>query len=144
MSECLGTDALLAIGDALGWDVSAGLRHLETCGECRARLEALRLTRAAFGETEPIDPAVVRRISAAVSAAARTEKSRARQRRRWLGAVEPLMAGVTGLVVVVSSGIPIESIGAGLLAFALGATLVVGGRALARSVPQLGSAHPDL
>lgn len=144
MSECLGTDAMLAIGDALAWDVSEGLRHLETCGECRAQLEALRLTRVAFVETEPIDPAVVRRISAAVSAAARTEKRRARQHQRWVGAVEPLIAGVTGLIVLVSSGIPIESTAAGLLGFAMGATLIVGGRVLVRSVPQLGSAHADL
>jgi hypothetical protein len=138
MSECLGTDAMLAIGDALSWDVSEGLRHLETCGECRGRFEALRLTRLAFVETEPVDPAVVRRISAAVSAVARAEKSRTRRRQRWANAVEPLVAGATGLIVLVSSGIPIESAPAGLLGFALGATLIVGGRVLARSVPQLG------
>jgi anti-sigma factor RsiW len=144
MSECLGTDAILAIGDALDWDISEGLRHLETCGECRTRLEALRLTRLAFVETEPVDPALVRRISAAVNAAARTEKNRARQRQRWVGAVEPLVAGLTGLIVLVSSGIQIESTAAGLLGFALGATLIVGGRVLARSVPELGHAYADL
>ena len=144
MSECFGADALLAIGGALDWDVAEGLRHLETCGECRTRLEALRLTRLAFAETEPVDPAVARRISAAVSAAARAEKSRARQRQRWAGALEPLVAGVTGLIVLVSSDIRIESAAAGLLGFALGATLIACGRALARSVPELGSTYADL
>ena len=143
MSECLDTDAMLAIGDALDWDVSEGLRHLEACNECRTRLEALRLTRLAFLETGPVDPAVVRQISAAVSAAARAERGRRRQRRRWVGAAEPLVAGVTGLTIVVSSGIRIESTAAGLLGFALGATLIVCGRVLARSVPGLGSAYAD-
>jgi anti-sigma factor RsiW len=144
MSECLGTDAMLAIGDALNWDVAGGLRHLETCSDCRAQLEALRLTRSAFIESEPVDPAVVQRISAAVSAAARSEKSQSRQRQRWVGAIEPLVAGVTGLIILTSSGIPIESAPAGLLGFGLGATLTVCGRVLARRVPGLGHAYGDV
>jgi anti-sigma factor RsiW len=144
MSECLGADAMIAIGDALNWDVAEGLRHLETCSECRTRLEGLRLTRLAFVETEPVDPAVVRRISAAVSAAARTERRRARQWQRWVGAIEPLVAGVTGLIILTSSGIPIESTTAGLLGFTLGATLMACGRVVARSVPSLAYTYADL
>ena len=143
MSECPSTDAMLAVGDALDWDVPEAVRHLETCDECRTRLEALRLTRLAFVETRAVDPAVLRRISAGIDAAARTEKNRARQRHRWVSVAEPLMAGVTGLIILVSSGIPIVSAPAGLLGFTLGATLILGGRALARSVPTLGAAYTD-
>jgi hypothetical protein len=48
------------------------------------------------------------------------------------------MAGVTSLIILVSSGIEIQSIGAGVLGFGLGAALMAGGRALARDLPALG------
>ena len=83
MNHCLSTDAILTIGDALGWDVQDGLRHLQTCEECRAQLEVLRLARDGFVETEPIDAAVLGRIATAVSAAARSEQQRARAGERW-------------------------------------------------------------
>ncbi|HUF27860.1 MAG TPA: hypothetical protein VMM18_12870 [Gemmatimonadaceae bacterium] len=139
MIECLDSDKLLTIGQALDWDVESGLRHLEHCDECRARLEGLRLTREALVETEDVEPEAIRRISAALSDAARIEKRDTGEPSRWASAIEPLVAGVTALVVLTSSGIRIASLAAGVLAFALGATLLLGGRKLARRVPALTS-----
>jgi hypothetical protein len=53
------------------------------------------------------------------------------------------MGGVTGLIILVSSGISVESASAGVLGFSLGAALIVCGRALARSIPGLGSTFAD-
>jgi hypothetical protein len=137
MTECVGTDALLTIGDALEWNVAEGIRHVETCDECRAELEAMRLTRAALRETEALDAAVVDRISTAVGAAARRERSEVRRRHRWIDALEPVVAGIAALIVLTSSGIGIASAATALLGFTLGAVLMVTGRMLARSVPLL-------
>ena len=130
MSGCLDTDAILAIGDALNWDVAEGLRHLDTCDDCRTQLEVLRLTRLGFSETEPVDAEVLRRISAALGEASRSERSRLGVRERVVHSIEAFMAGVTALIILVSSGIEIESIGAGVLGFVLGAALMMGGRVL--------------
>jgi anti-sigma factor RsiW len=138
MTECLGTDAMIAIGDALSWDVSEGLRHLQTCEECRAQLEALRLTRAAFVDSEPVDAAVLRRISAALSAAADTERKRSRVRRRWGQSAEAFLAGVTALIILVTNRVPIDGIGGAALGFALGATLMVCGGMLVRKMSAFG------
>jgi hypothetical protein len=138
MTGCLDTDAILAIGDALNWDVAEGLRHLDSCDDCRAQLDILRLTRVGFSETERVDTEVLRRISAALGQAARSERSRVRLRERVVHSIEVIMAGVTALIILVSSGIEIQSIGAGALGFTLGAALMAGGKTLARNLPALG------
>jgi hypothetical protein len=138
MTGCPDTDAILTIGDALNWDVAEGLRHLDSCDECRTQLEVLRLTRVGFSEAEPVDAEVLRRISAALGAAARRERSQVRLRERVTYSIEVFMAGVTALIILVSTGIEIQSIGAGALWFAVGAALMAGGSALARNVPVLG------
>jgi hypothetical protein len=134
MSQCLSADAIIGIGDALNWDVAEGLQHLQTCEECGARLEVLRITRSGFVETEPVDGAVLRQISEAVGMAARHERQRARVRERWIQSIEALMAGVTALIILISSDVSIDSIGTAALAFLLGATLMVCGRLFARNV----------
>jgi hypothetical protein len=135
MSRCPETDAILTIGDAFGWDVEEGLRHLQTCDDCRARIEVLRLAHAGLAETEPVDVAVLRNVTAAVGAAA----ARDRQRSRTAGVLaqwaEPVLAGVTALVIVTSSRVPVDGAGSALLAFALGIALLLAGRAIARRVP---------
>jgi hypothetical protein len=129
----LDTDALIAIGEALDWDVPGGLRHLESCGDCRAELDALRLSRSALTEREEVPARVVNDITRAVSAAATVERRRVARKRDWIGVAEAVLAGLTALIVVISSGVEIENIAAAALAFALGATLMLLGRAVGRT-----------
>ena len=138
MSECPGTDALLVIGDALSWDLLGGLRHIESCEECRAEIEALRVTRVAFMETEPVTSEVLQRISLALGGAMHVDRERARVRERWRRAIDPVLAGVTAPIVLMSSGIEIASVTSVGLGFLLGAGLMVLGSAVARGVPRLG------
>jgi hypothetical protein len=143
MNTCLSTDAILAVGAALEWDVPNGLRHLENCEECRAQLEALRLTRAGFTDSEPVDATVVQRISAAVSSLAREERANAERRARWVMPVEGLLGGVTALIILVSSHVRIDSPGAAVLGFVLGAAMMTSGALIARNARmfQNGGAH---
>ena len=138
MNECPGTDAIIAVADALSWNVSDGLRHLQTCDECRARLEVLQLTRSGFMESEPVEPEVLQRISAALGAAAEAERERARERERWGSLAEAVLAGVAALIILVSSGIEIRDLTSLVAAFGGGAILMALGRTVARSLPQLG------
>lgn len=132
MSRCLDADALLAIGEALDWDVTDGLRHVQECAECRAQIDVLRLTRASLAETESVDPVVLQRVTAAVGVAARAGQSRARTRERWTQSAEAVLAGVTALIVLTSSGIRIESLGTAVLGFTLGVALIMCGRVVER------------
>lgn len=132
MTACLNADTMVAIGDALQWEVPEGLRHLEACEECRAQLEVLRLTRAGLFDSEPVDGAVLARISGALSAAADSERRQVRLRERLVQAGEGVLAGITALVVLFSNRVPIHSIGAVAIGFGLGATLMIGGRVLGR------------
>jgi hypothetical protein len=135
MSQCLSADAIVSIGDALQWDVQQGLQHLQACEECRAQIDALRLTRSSFAEAEPVDEGVLRRITAAVGDAARDERERTRSRTAWTQAFEAAMAGVTALMIVVSARIPVDSVAIAVVAFGLGAGLLVGGKLLTRTLP---------
>jgi hypothetical protein len=126
------------IGEALDWNVAEGLQHLGSCEDCRAQLETLQLTRSVFVEAEPVDAAVLQRISAAVNAAAATELRATRTQGRATLWLEALLAGATGLIVLVSSGVPIDRPGTAALGFALGCALMVSGRWLARSWPVVG------
>ena len=116
MSDCLGADQLVTIGDALDWDVAVKLEHLQSCESCRARLAELGLIRAALAETEAVEEAVVERIGAALRAEAHDGPARtplgARPR---APALEALLAGITAPVVVISSGIEIDGLAAGLI-----------------------------
>jgi anti-sigma factor RsiW len=140
MTTCPDTDAIIAIGDALDWNVAEGLRHLQTCDDCREQLEILELTRSAFTQTEAIDPVVTRRVTDALRVAANDEAVRTQRRRRWLAIAEPIAAGVTGLLLLRSGGIQIESVGTAIVGFVLGALAILGGHALARRIPALGLA----
>ena len=143
MNACLSTDAIVAIGAALDWEIADGLRHLQTCDECREQLESLRLTRAGFADTEPVDPEVLQRISAALGTAARTERAQTEHRARWVAPIEGLLGGVAALIVLVSSGVRIDSPGAAALGFVLGAVMMTSGALIARTarVFRNGGAH---
>jgi len=141
MMKCPDADAIVAIGDALEWNVADGLRHLQTCDECRDQIELLQLTHSAFAATEALDADVAQRVTDALHAAARHEAVREQHRRRWLAILEPMAGGVTGLLLLRSGGIQIGSIWAAVIAFTLGAVAIIGGRALARRVPACGIAE---
>jgi predicted anti-sigma-YlaC factor YlaD len=130
MKECPDTDAIVTIADALEWDVVEGLRHLQTCDDCRARLDTLQVARAALSETQPVDAALLARVAHAVSVEAQDERERTRRTERRASALEALLAGVAAPVVLISSGFEIGSVAAGLLTCALGATLLIYGRRL--------------
>jgi anti-sigma factor RsiW len=130
MRGCPDTDAIIAIGHALDWDVSDGLEHLRTCPDCRTRLATLRLTRAALVEAQPLDDAATARIIAAVRTEARRERTGLRSALGWAGVLEAALGGTAAVIVPVSSGVGIATPGAGVIAFVLGATAVVLGRRL--------------
>lgn len=137
MSQCLETDALLTVGDALDWKVEDGLRHLQDCETCRAELEALRIAHAGLADVEPVGADAIRAVTDAVHAAAARERTQMHARARLLQWVEPVLAGVTALVIVSSSRVPIDGFGAAVLAFALGIALLLAGRSLARRISVL-------
>jgi hypothetical protein len=119
MKGCLSSDAMVAMGEAVGWNVPDAWRHVETCAECQAQMETLRLSRAALVEYQDVDPAVLREVTSAVRMAAVTSRAKA----RWLHAAEALPAGFAALVVLVSSGIRIDGPGLAALGFTLGAAI---------------------
>jgi cation transport ATPase len=143
MKDCLSTDAIVAIGEALDWNVMEGLHHLHSCEECRAQLETLKLAHSVLVETETVDADVLQRVTAAVNAAAAKEQRQAQRPERRALWWEAILAGVTALIVLVSSGVTIESPAAVALGFTLGAALLVSGRWLAHGWPAFrqGGAH---
>ena len=132
MKDCPGTDAILSIGDALEWDVPDRLHHLLTCEECRAEMDALRLTRDSLLQAAPIEPAVLDRITASVRESAGLERRRARVAVRGTAWVDAVIAGVAAPLVLMSSRVPIDDIGTVVLAFAMGAALMLVGRIITR------------
>lgn len=130
MRSCPDTDAIVTIADTLNWDVVEGLHHLQTCTDCRARIEALQLTRSALVETEAVADATVVRIAALVGAESRRERARGRTAQRWASALEAVLAGITAPIVLLASNIEIGSITAGAATVALGAAFLVYGRRL--------------
>lgn len=130
MTRCPDTDALVAVGDALGWNINDGLQHLRSCETCRATLETLQLTRSALHDAEPVDDATLARITAALAAERRSERTRSRNTQRWTNTIEALLAGAAAPALLVSSGIEIGSVAVGLLTCALAAALVTWGRRL--------------
>jgi hypothetical protein len=143
MSDCPDTDAILTIADSLDWDVEENLRHLQTCDDCRARIEVLRLAHAGLAVSEPVEPAVLRSVIAAVGTVAAHERRRVRAANRLAQWAEPVLAGVTALVIATSSRVPIDDLGSAVLAFALGVVLLLAGRAIVRRVPALRLENAD-
>jgi predicted anti-sigma-YlaC factor YlaD len=130
MKTCPETDTIVTIGAALNWNVAAGLRHLQECADCRARIDALLAARRALAEASPLDEAIVFRIATALQEEARVERTRADTAQRWATALETLLAGIAAPIVLMSSGIEISSVATGVLTFALGAALLLYGRQL--------------
>lgn len=130
MRHCPGTNDLITIAEALEWKVAEGLEHLQGCEDCRAQLATLQGARAALVDTEPIDAATVERLASALRAEAERERARAQFAHRWMNATEVVLAGMTAVVVLVSSGIRIGSVVTLLFSFAIGGTLLALGRFL--------------
>ncbi len=62
MTDCLDSDTLTAVGQALDWDVDEPLDHLGACASCRASLATLAATRHALAKEELVAPELVDRI----------------------------------------------------------------------------------
>ncbi len=62
MTDCVDSDTLTAVGQALDWDVDEPLDHLGTCQSCRATLATLAATRQALANEEVVAPELVDRI----------------------------------------------------------------------------------
>jgi anti-sigma factor RsiW len=62
MTDCLDSDILTAVGQALDWDVDEPLDHLGTCQSCRATLATLAATRNTLARQVAVDPKLVDRI----------------------------------------------------------------------------------
>ena len=139
MIPCLDDEALLGIGQALEWRTGEGLSHLHTCAHCRTQLEILQRIRAEMLASESVDAATLHEITAAVRQAGREERFAARRRPPLWQVGEACAAGVTGLIAVNSSGVPIEGPGVAVVAFSLAAILMVAGTTLARRLSTLRS-----
>lgn len=73
MTDCLDSDALLALQEALEWDGTAGMTHLARCADCRGVLAELELLHSAVAPLEP-DQAFVSRITASLACAHAAER----------------------------------------------------------------------
>ena len=75
-TECYGSDALVAIGAALGWDGGDGLKHVATCRTCQDALHELSDVHGALDTTEDPGPGFADAVvtSLLASAAARAER----------------------------------------------------------------------
>ena len=130
MKACPDIDAMVTIADALHWDVDEGLRHLQTCADCRARVHVLAATHAALSEEEHVDDVTLAQITSALSSASRSEQSAERRTERRLSVVEAILAAVAAPVALVSGGASADSVPALAIAAMLAATLLAIGTRL--------------
>ena len=139
MTPCLDAEAIVGIGHALEWRIGEGLSHLRTCAECRTQLEMLQRIREEVLSGESVDVASLDEIMAALRQAGREDLTAAR-RRAWLWqAAEACAAGVTGLIAINSSGVPLEGPAVMVAAFSIAAILMVAGSTLARRLSTIGA-----
>jgi hypothetical protein len=139
MTPCLDTEAIFGIGHALEWRIGEGLSHLRTCPECRTQLDMLQRVRGEVLASELVDAAALDEITTALRQAAREDLSAARRRARLWQAAEASAAGVTGLIAINSSGVPLESPAVAVTAFSIAAILMVAGSKLARRLSPIGA-----
>lgn len=138
MTPCLDTEAILGIGHALEWRIGDGLSHLRTCAECRTQLDMLQRIREGVLASESVDTSALDEITTALRQAAHEDLSAGR-RRAWLWqAAEACAAGVTGLIAINSSGVPLEGPAVAVGAFSIAAILMVAGSTLARRLSTVG------
>jgi hypothetical protein len=142
MTPCLDTEAMLDIGHALEWRIDEGLSHLRTCAECRTQLEMLQRVREQVLASESVDAAALDELTAVLRQAGREDLSATRRRVRLWQAAEACGAGVTGLIALNSSGVPLEGPAVAVAAFSIAAILMVVGSALARRLLIIGA--PDV
>jgi hypothetical protein len=134
MNECPDTDTVVTIGNSLNWKVADGMRHLQTCDECRTQIKILETMHSAFTEIEEVDETVYNRIDKYLHSEARNERKWIRMTQRRVNKLETVMAGITALVVLASSGITPGSILIWVTGFFLGAAMVAVGKILFRGI----------
>lgn len=117
MSDCLETNSLLTIAEALDWQTSAKLNHLQTCANCRAALDMLQRLREELHADDVVPPAVIQQTQMALQqAAGRTHM--------WT-VLEPGIAGLTAVLILRSSGIQVDSPLVAAVGFVMGAALAI-------------------
>jgi anti-sigma factor RsiW len=139
MIPCLEAEAILGVGHALEWRIGEGLSHLRTCAECRTQLEMLQRIREEVLASESVDAAALDEINTALRQAAREDLSAARRRARLWQAAEACTAGVTGLIAINSSGVPLEGPAVAAAAFSIAAILMVAGSTLTPRISTIGA-----
>ena len=102
MESCPNVDALLAVGQALQWETTAGLEHLKSCERCQQELESLHAIHASLvDEVEPaagyVD-AVVRSLA--------EEPASAHAAGGWVAVLNPILAAAVGMVVALNAVTP--------------------------------------
>ncbi len=100
MTDCLDSDTLTAVGQALDWNVKERLDHLGACSSCRASLATLATTRHALAKQEAVAPELVDRIMTTLPVNQVEEPGPAR---RWNG----LMVFNAGLVMITTMAVAV-------------------------------------
>ncbi len=98
MSNCLDTDTLVSIGEAIGWDTEDTLRHIETCQECHEELRRLAKLHGVLNDQLQPMPGFTERVLGGLRAPDPTPRSH----RRWsfVGAFNGLLAGMTAFFAI--------------------------------------------
>jgi predicted anti-sigma-YlaC factor YlaD len=125
MRQCPDTDTIVTIGSALHWHVADGLRHLQSCSECREQIELLAATHTAFTAEAPVADATLARIEAAIVAERGNEHAAARTTQRRVSMAETVLAAIAAPVALVSGGVRVDSPAVLGIAAVMGAVLLV-------------------
>ncbi len=104
MTDCLDSDTLIAVGQALDWNVDEPLDHLGACTSCRASLATLAATRQALAREEPVDADLVDRIMRQLPVHQAEEPGFART---W----NPVVVLNAGLVMITTMGVAVLAAG---------------------------------
>ena len=98
MTDCLDSDILTAVGQALDWDVDEPLDHLGTCQSCRATLATLAATRNTLAREVAVDPELIDRIMTQLPV---HQAEESRSARTW----KPVMVLNAGMVMITTMGV---------------------------------------
>lgn len=109
MTDCLDTDTLAAVGQALDWNVDQRLDHLVGCPSCRELLTTLAAARHALAQEEVVDPELVDSIMASFPSRSDTRPFPGLTSPGPVGLVNGLMVAV--LTVVISGMAALQSAG---------------------------------
>ena len=98
MTDCVDSDTLTAVGQALDWNFDETLDHLGACPSCRASLATLAATRHALYKEELVAPELVDRIMTALPVNQAEEPGSART---W----NPVVVLNAGLVMITTMAV---------------------------------------